>query len=193
MQVDPFHDPLQFLSACHGRIRIRLFTFSRMAERLRGQGTVGRHELESALLFFRTSGAGHTVDEETSLFPRLHARLIEADLQEAAALVERMIAEHRSHEREFDRLEAALRAIDPTLIEGDGLPDPDAAPIACGSAHAIEAADALEAVVREYEEHIPIEDDVLYPLASRLMPADELAIVAEEMRSRRRIGRKLLG
>src|SRR5690606_5789193 len=83
MRPDPFHDPLQFLSACHGRIRLRLFAFLQAAARLRAPGTIERHEVEAALLFFRTSGEGHTVDEEQSLFPRLRPRLEAAGAQEA--------------------------------------------------------------------------------------------------------------
>jgi len=193
MRSDPFVDPLQFLTACHGRIRARLFTFLRTAARLRERGAeVERHELEAALLFFRTSGEGHTIDEERSLYPRLRVRLVEAGQEEAVALLDRIVHEHRDHEALFERLGAAMAAIDPTLGTGDGLPDPDAPKIACGTPEGRALADALEAIVADYESHIPEEDDVIYPLAAQLMPADELAQVAAEMRGRRKIGRKLL-
>ncbi len=194
MRADPFHDPLQFLTACHGRIRLRLFSFLRAAARLRESGkTIERHELEAALLFFRSSGEGHTIDEERSLYPRLRVRLVDAGHDEAVAMLDRIIHEHRHHEELFGALERAMAAIDPTLGTGDGLPDPEAPQIPCGTQEAFALADALEALVADYESHIPEEDDVLYPLASQLMPADELAQVAAEMRSRRKIGRKLLG
>ena len=156
MHIDPFVDPLQFLTACHGRIRIRLFSFLRAAARLRGEGTIERHELEAALLFFRTSGEGHTIDEEQTLFPRLRARLVEAGEQEAAALIDRLLQEHRSHDACFERMAAAMNAIDPSLGSGDGLPDPDAAQVPCGTGEARALADALEAIVEEYEAHIPL-------------------------------------
>jgi len=193
MRPDPFHDPLQFLSACHGRIRLRLFAFLQAAARLRAPGTIERHEVEAALLFFRTSGEGHTVDEEQSLFPRLRPRLEAAGAQEAIEALDRMLDDHRRHEALFDRLAAAMRAIDPALGAGDGLPDPDAPPLVCGTAEAAALADALEAIVADYEAHIPVEDDVLYPLAAALMPAEELAGIAAEMRARRRLGRRILG
>ncbi|WP_373047752.1 hemerythrin domain-containing protein [Vulgatibacter sp.] len=193
MRTDPFVDPLQFLTACHGRIRMRLFTFLRAAARLRGAGAIERHELEAALLFFRSSGEGHTIDEEQSLFPRLRARLLEAGEQEAVGILDGMVREHRAHDAAFEAMVRAMAAIDPTLGSGDGLPDPEAAGVPCGTPEALALADALEALVAAYEEHIPVEDDVLYPLAARVMPAEELAQVAAEMRGRRRLGRKLLG
>lgn len=193
MRADPFVDPLQFLTACHGRIRTRLFRFRLAAEKLRKPGGIDWHELESALLFFRTSGEGHTVDEERSLFPRLRARLVDAGEAEAVALVDELIEEHRRHEALFEKLATTMRALNPTLGTGDGLPDPEAAPIPCGSDEAKALADVLDAIADDYEAHIPIEDDLLYPLAARLMSAEELEEVAAEMRSRRGPGRRLLG
>ena len=193
MRSAPVVDPLQFLTACHGRIRLRLFAFERAAERLRAPGEIERHHVEAALLFFRSSGEGHTIDEESSLFPRLRVRLEQAGHGEAVEMIDRMLAEHRRHEGLFDRLERAMKVIDPGLGEGDGLPDPDAPSITCGTPEAAELADALEAIAADYGEHIPVEDDLLYPLAAQLMPPEELAEVAREMRSRRRLGRKLLG
>ena len=193
MRTDPFVDPLQFLTACHGRIRMRLCTFLQAATRLRAPGSIERHQLEAALLFFRSSGEGHNVDEEITLFPRLRPRLQAAGEDEAVALIDRLLAEHEEQNAAFERMERAMLAIDPSLGTGDGLPDPGAAPIACGTPAAVELAAALEAVVAEYEAHIPLEDDVIYPIAAQVMPADELAEVAKEMRERRRLGRKLLG
>lgn len=193
MKADPFFDPLQFLTACHGRIRQRLFTFRLTAANLRGEGAIERHQLEAALLFFHTSGEGHTIDEERSLFPRLRARLEEAGVPEGIAVIDRLLGEHRGHEALLERMQAAMHAIDPSLGSGSGMPDPEAEPIRGGTQEARALADALEALVEDFESHIPVEDDLLYPLAARLMPADELAQVANEMRSRRALGRKLLG
>lgn len=193
MMIDPFADPLQFLTACHGRIRQRLFSFRQAAERLRGTGTIERHHLEAALLFFRTSGEGHSIDEEQSLFPRLRIRLEEGGHGEALACLDGLLADHREHETLFTEVESSMTAMDPTLGVGAGLPDPGAAPLGCGTTEALRLASALEALVEAYEEHIPIEDDRLYPLAHLLMPREELDEVAAEMRSRRSLGRRLLG
>ena len=125
MHSDPFADPLQFLSACHGRIRQRLFAFRLSAMRLRAGDAVARHEIESALLFFRTSGEGHAEDEEQLLFPILRVKLVEAGAHEVVALIDRLVEEHRGHEELFARLASAATDIDPTLGSGDGLSNPD--------------------------------------------------------------------
>lgn len=193
MTVDPFADPLQFLTACHGRIRLRLFAFRQAAERLRSASSIEKHHLEAALLFFRTSGEGHTIDEEQSLFPRLRIHLERAGEPEAIAWLDGLLSDHRDHERIFSEMEAAMAAIDPTLGSGNGLPDPDEAPIPCGTPEALRLSAALDEMVEAYEAHIPIEDDKIYPLAYQLMPREELDVIAAEMRSRRKLGRRLMG
>src|SRR5690606_39037187 len=130
----------------------------------------------------RSSGEGHNVDEELTLFPRLRVRLEEAGEHEAISLIDRLLADHETQNAAFERMERAMRAIDPSLGTGDGLPNPEEEPVACGTPEAFDLAEALEAVVEGYEEHTPLEDDVLYPIAARVMPADELAQVAKEMR-----------
>ncbi len=192
MHADPFVDPLRFLSECHGRIRLRLATFRETAAALRGATSIPRHAVEAALLFFHTSGAAHTVDEEESLFPRLRSRLRETGEDEGLATLEGLEAEHRLHEATLARLERGLRALDPALGDGDGLPDPDAPPLAAGTAEAIEVAAALEAMVEQYEAHIPLEDDYLFPLARRALAAAEQEAIAIEMRRRHSLGSKLL-
>lgn len=186
---DVFSDPLQFLEECHGRIRERLAVFRATADALRRRPTVQRAPLEAALLFLRTSGEGHTRDEEDSLFPRLRLRLGEDDLR----TIEGLVGEHRDHEALGARLEAALSALDPTLLAGDGLPDPAAPGLAGGTPGARAVAEALENLATAYEAHIPLEDELVFPLArAKLLPEDVRAIAAE-MRDRRRLGGKLLG
>jgi hemerythrin-like domain-containing protein len=185
--TDTFSDPLAFLVACHGRIRDRLALFRSTADALRRTAGVPRAPLESALLFLRTSGAGHTEDEERSLFPRLRVRLRPEDLSQ----VEGLIAEHREHEALERRLESALRALDPTLLEGQGLPDPDAPLLRGGTAEARAAAEALENLATAYEGHIPLEDELVYPLARAALSTEDVEAIAAEMRERRRLGRKL--
>jgi hemerythrin-like domain-containing protein len=188
--ADPFSDPLRFLVECHGRIRERLAIFRRTAEALRRPEGAERAALESALLFLRTSGEGHTVDEEVSLFPRLRERLRDrGDLEQ----VEGLLAEHREHDQLALRLTAALQALDPSLLSGDGLPDPDAPRLPGGTPQARAAAEALENLAAAYEGHIPLEDEALYPRAREVLTAQDLEAIAAEMRDRRRLGRKLLG
>lgn len=193
MTIDPFADALQFLTACHGRIRQRLFMFRQIADRLGSEGQIERHHLEAALLFFRTSGEGHSIDEEQSLFPRLRARLETLGETEAIGWIDELLSDHREHDQLFAAVEATMERVDPTLGHGNGLPDPDAPGLPCGTPAAKRLATALEQLVDAYESHIPLEDDRIYPLAYRVMPPEELQAVASEMRDRRRLGRRLLG
>lgn len=189
---DPFVDPLQFLTECHGRIRLRLEMFREEAAALRGTTPRQRHSLEAAILFFRTSGAAHTVDEEESLFPRIYRALESLGRTDELEELRSREGEHRVHEEVHERLEAALRRLDPTLGEGDGLPDPDAPLLASGSSEALAVAQALEELVELYEAHIPLEDSELFPLARQILSPAEIEAIALEMRRRHSLGRKLL-
>ena len=60
-------------------------------------------------------------------------------------------------------------------------------PLAAEAAQELQ--DALERLSRMYARHITVEDQELFPLAARLLPADELADVGREMASRRGVAK----
>lgn len=166
-----FSDPTGLLSDCHRRIEMFLGTLERVASIIdRPLTDDTRPALESALRYFREAAPKHTADEEESLFPRLrrmHLPDLEAALSKLAPL-------------EHDHLLAAsLHA----QVEKLGQRY-----LATGSLQSSDTAafrKAVASLVSLYKQHINIEDNLVFPLAARLLiPADKAAI-ASEMADRR--------
>jgi hemerythrin-like domain-containing protein len=177
--VPNFADPLGLMSHCHRKIEGYLAGLATSGEKLLGGSTEERAEgfrlIDAAREHFAVRGSKHTEDEEISLFPRLReygGHEAEDALKALAALE----TEHRVAEgvhSEFDELiERLARDGSATMKE----------------------IDLFNELVTEltdlYRPHIRIEDEIIFPTASRVMPSDVLLLIGEEMRARRR---ELLG
>lgn len=154
--------PIDHLTACHRRIEDRLATLERAGEWLSSEDEQRKAEateaIASALRFLDSSGAMHTVDEESSLFPRLLPLLDPA----GQGYVESLERQHRQVDQAYADLKAAIDAGEPDLYQA-----------------------AVSRLAGLYREHIASEDRVLTAMANRhLSPADLEAITAE-MRARR--------
>lgn len=157
-----FDDPLAALLACHRRIEGQLATLARIA------GVVGdparlaevKAALPAALLYFDTAGRLHSLDEDGSLFPRLH------DLPELDTLE----MEHRVHEAMY----LALRSCAQHILAADAV-SADLAEAFRSHAAALTAA---------YADHIRVEETVVFP-AARALPEAEIRAIGIEMRLRR--------
>ena len=166
-----FSDPTGLLSDCHRRIEMFLGTLERVASIIdRPLTDDTRPALESALRYFREAAPKHTADEEESLFPRLrrmHLPDLEAALSKLAPL-------------EHDHLLAAsLHA----QLEKLGLRY-----LATGSLQSSDTAafrKAVASLVSLYKQHINIEDNLVFPLAARLLTPGDKAAIASEMADRR--------
>lgn len=159
--------PIEHLAACHRRIEDRLTTLERAGEWLVSPAETGKDEIRkaeaiqaiaSAVRFLDSSGAMHTVDEETSLFPRLLPRL-DPDERNYVESLER---QHREVDQAYAELKAAISA---------GKPDRYRLAVAC--------------VARLYRDHIASEDRVLMAIANRHLSSADLEAIAAEMRARR--------
>jgi hemerythrin-like domain-containing protein len=159
-----FADPLSLLEACHRRIEKHLAILGRSLEALeQGEATLAadaRRAIRAALAFLDGPAATHALDEEASVFPRLHS-----------PLVHELALEHREHEAIYLALRTvALRLADPasetteTLIE--------------------DFASHLRALVASYTEHMSREEEELFPLI-RDLDGRELRAIGLEMRIRR--------
>lgn len=165
-----FSDPLGLLSDCHRRIERFLAVLVKVSERANGRALDPEEHaaFANALEYFRNSAPKHTADEEDSLFPRLRAQ---ASLDYLAELE----SDHQAADRDHRRVDTLGRL---WLNEG---------PIAAEAAQELQ--DALDRLSRMYARHITVEDQELFPLAARLLPADELADVGREMASRRGVAK----
>lgn len=173
--IPDFTNPLGLLVHCHERIEAQLCSLEWAAEILRARDTQslprGFLAVDVARTHFAIAGVKHTEDEEVSLFPRLREQGSSAG-QEALAAMSELESQHRSAERlhaEFDELVGNLRRD--------------------GSAEEKELdrfGDMVAELTALYRPHILLENNLVFPVAARVLPVSAIQALGEEMRSRRR-------
>ena len=160
-----FDQPLRLLSDCHRRVEMFLGVLTGLADLSEPITPEQAASLQKALDYFRDAAPKHTADEEESLFPRLSGVL------EAEAAVRSLEGDHISAAARHETVDRLGRA---WLREGR-LEPADAALFAREVSH-------LKAM---YEKHIRLEDEVLFPLAERVLPPDQKRAIGREMAARR--------
>src|SRR5581483_6527247 len=165
-QESDFNNPLGLLSDCHRRIEHFLQVLIRGIElaSVRALGSDERSAFEKALVYFRDAAPKHTADEEDSLFPRLRAT------EDGSATLDRLEELERDHTeaaKDHDTVDRLGRML---LAQGN---------LPAGQQQDI--SNALSRLSLMYSRHIAIEDRELFPLAGRLLRAEELAAVGREM------------
>jgi len=167
-----FSDPTGLLSDCHRRIEAFLAALAAVGSSLAAAPSpeVAR-SLELALRYFREAAPKHTADEESSFFPRLR-RLDDAELRHALAQLEHLEHDHRV----ADILHAKIDRLGNRYLATGQL---STAEIGAYRGTVAE----LQAI---YQQHIRLEDEVVFPLAQRVLPETEKAAIAAEMAGRRK-------
>jgi hemerythrin-like domain-containing protein len=168
-----FTDPTGLLSDCHRRIEMFMATLAAVAaviDRPAEKDTA--RALESALRYFGEAAPKHTADEEVSLFPRLR-QMSHPEVDSALAEMKHLEDEHRwaapLHE-EVERLgvqylsTGKLRGIDVENFRN-----------------------AITSLSAMYKRHISMEDELVFPLAARMLSAAEKSAIAKEMANRREV------
>jgi hemerythrin-like domain-containing protein len=172
-QAHNFSDPTGLLSDCHRRIEMFLGALDRVASVIdRPLTRETRVALESALRYFREAAPKHTADEEESLFPRLR-QLPFPDMQ---AAIERLEPLERDHLL-AGSLHAQLEELGQRYLAMESLE-------ATGVEAFRKAITSLSAI---YQQHIGIEDNLVFPLANRLLSPAAKAAIASEMAGRRKL------
>ena len=167
-----FADPTGLLSDCHRRIEMFLGTLERIAEfRERPLDADERTALEASLKYFRDAAPKHTADEEESLFPRLR-RMHDPEVERAIETLDPLEHEHRR----ADSLHAEVDRIGRQWLERDSL--------IASEEERFRTCVAELALI--YKEHIRIEDEVVFPIAGRILSPGEKAEIANEMTARRK-------
>lgn len=164
-----FDNPIGMLKDCHRRIERFLHILCTVAAS-EGHTTLTGEEkaaVEAALRYFRQGGKRHTADEEESLFPRLRAESSPAE----AEMIGGLESDHRNanelHET-VDRLYSEW--------------------IADGLLSAEDKQQLLSATTRLkhlYEEHIQVEEKIVFPRAAEVLDSRTIAIIGSEFRARR--------
>jgi hemerythrin-like domain-containing protein len=172
--IPDFTDPLRLLVHCHARIEAQLTALERAAEVLRVAERQSLPQLfaviDGAIAHFAIPGVKHTEDEEISLFPRMRRHGGSAG-EEAIAAIAELESQHRSAEQlhsEFDDFVATLPR--------DGSADN----------RELDSFGGLVAgLTMLYRPHINLENNFVFPVAARVLPAGEIQALGEEMRARR--------
>jgi len=168
-----FTDPTGLLSDCHRRIEMFMGTLGTVAaviDRPPAEDTA--RALESALRYFGEAAPKHTADEEVSLFPRLRQIGI-PEIDSAFAELEHLEDEHRwSAQLHADIERLAVRYL------------------SMGKLSDIEIEQfrtAVTSLAAMYKRHIGVEDELVFPLAARMLSDAEKSAIAEEMAGRRKV------
>ncbi len=157
---------LSLLLACHARIR----RFTRLALTIGVRPDMAAFEVQGnaaqCLRYFTQALPLHVRDEEESLWPRLagHDPALDATMAQ-------MRAQHFAHVVLVEALTRALRAV---CLH----PNQPAAHRQLSA-----AASTLEA---DFEDHLSLEEQRLFPFLSRVLSADERETIVGELRARRR-------
>lgn len=164
-----FDNPLGMLTDCHRRIEQFLGILVLVAERASGRALTGEESaaVQAALEYFRNGGQRHNADEEESLFPRLRAAASGAGVAEIAGL--------ESDHRDAGQLHDAVEKLYETWIEGGALADLDKQRLLV----------MTQRLKRLYEEHIRLEEQVVFPRAAKLLNSESIAEIGQEFRARR--------
>lgn len=165
-----FTDPLGLLSDCHRRIE----SFLEIIERVASQGSELDEEsataLSAALRYFREAAPKHVADEERSLFPRLRS-IDSVEVHRAMAEVERLEADHAR----ADGLHQEADDIGRAWIEERRISPERWARLR-----------SLAAELRTlYGRHIRVEDELIFPMAQRLLTPEVRLSIGQEMAARR--------
>lgn len=174
-QIPDFTDPLRLLVHCHERIEAQLSALERAGDILRAGDRQSLPRvfgaIDAACAHFAIPGVKHTEDEEVSLFPRLREHGGAGGEDALAALTE-LESQHRAAEKlhaEFDEFVSTLPR--------DG--SADARELDCFSSLVAE-------LTTLYRPHILLENNFVFPIAGRVLPAVEIQDLGEEMRARRK-------
>ena len=172
--IPDFTDPLRLMVHCHERIEAQLGSLQRAGELIRGADTgtlaTAFAAVDVACNHFAIAGVRHTLDEEISLFPRLRDHGGAAG-REALAAMSDLEFQHRTAEllhSEFDDLVK--------YFPRDGSAD-------------TREIDYFNQIVAElavlYRPHIALENNLVFPIAAKVLPDSEIQQIGKEMRARR--------
>jgi hemerythrin-like domain-containing protein len=172
-KAHPFSDPTGLLSDCHRRIEMFLGALEGVASVIdRPLTEETRAALESALRYFREAAPKHTADEEESLFPRMRQKR-DPNLEAAIRKLEPLEHDHllagslHAEMEELGQRYLAAGSLEPTGVDA--------------------FRKAIVSLVSIYKQHISIEDDLVFPLAERLLSDADKAAIANEMAARRKL------
>ena len=165
-----FDDPVGMLIDCHRRIERFLHILWMVAERANDRALTDEEAeaVQSALHYFRVGGLRHTADEEESLFPRLRAESNTGNFEEIRGLED-------DHRRAND-LHATVDTLYSAWIAAGHLNSEDEQRLRSGT----------EQLKHLYQEHIQIEEKIVFPRAIEMLDSRTIAAIGREFQARRK-------
>jgi hemerythrin-like domain-containing protein len=167
-----FNQPVEIMKDCHRRIEHFLDVLRKVVDRF-GDGDLpeeGRRALLASLNYFAQSAPRHTADEEASLFPRLRD-IDSVEVRGVLSEIERLESDHRT-------CEEAHAAVDRLVRQWLSSGRIDEAPRA-------NLRSTLAKLDEIYAAHIRLEEQRVFEVASRALPAGAIRRIGEEMKRRR--------
>lgn len=159
--------PLRALVDCHRTMQSLMQSLREVSQTAGPLDPAGRETLQRATDFFAIETSHHGADEEESLFPRLR-RAKQHQLNEK---LDALVDDHEEMRLLHAEVHRIVRAW-----------------IATGALHPASAPrlhDALARLSEIGERHVAVEEQDIFPAASRLLDHAALAEIASEMRARR--------
>jgi len=168
-----FTDPTGLLSDCHRRVEMFLGTLKAIAQTIDSPPTgETSRALESALHYFEQAAPKHTADEEESLFPRMR-QIQHPEVQSAVSRLEQLEEEHRW----AAPLHTRVARLGAQYLAAGSLSSPEVE----------EFRKAVASLASMYKEHIRFEDQLVFPLAVRMLSDADKSAIADEMAGRRNV------
>jgi hemerythrin-like domain-containing protein len=168
-----FTDPTGLLTDCHRRVEMFLGTLQAVAQLIgHFPAEETRRALESALRYFAQAAPKHTADEEESLFPRLR-QIHDPEIASAFSKLKQLEDDHRW----AAPLHANVERLGTQYLSTGSL----------SSSEVDQFRKDVAALAALYKQHIKVEDELIFPLAARMLSNADKIAMAEEMASRRKV------
>lgn len=168
-----FTDPTGLLSDCHQRVEMFLGMLGAVAEVIDRPATEEtRRALESALRYFGQAAPKHTADEEESLFPRLR-QIRDPEIVAAFSRMEKLEEEHRW----AAPLHEAVERLGTQYLSTGNLSDMEIGKFRT----------SVASLASMYKRHIAVEEELIFPLAVRMLSDADKTVIANEMAGRRKV------
>lgn len=164
-----FEDPIGMLTDCHRRIEHFIDVLTMVAERAKDRALNDEEAsaVVAALEYFQVGGARHSADEEESLFSRLGGRTGEDAIVEIDGL--------KQDHQIAGSLHAEVEMYYRKWISKQSLDTVDWQALSL-------AAKKLKAL---YAVHIQVEEQVVFPHASKTLDEETLQLIGQEFKNRR--------
>lgn len=166
-----FEAPFEMLTACHERVHRMLRLLARLQQHLADKGwdSQAAEAARDVMRYFDQAAPLHHDDEELHVFPALLARGSEGE----RAVVRRLQADHEAMGQAWSQARELLLGVRDAGAREHWQPWDEA------------ALQVLADFSGRYDEHIRLEEELVYPAAQTVLDARSLSTMAADMQRRR--------